>query len=94
MPLLTLPNNKNNMDYPVTTADQLTHILKGARSQKNLSQKTIGNNIGLRQAAVSTVESAPGAVSLDRLLRVLSALELELVVRDIPAPGSLSKGEW
>ncbi len=82
------------MDYPVRTADQLTHILKGARTQKTLSQKAMGDRIGLRQAAISTLETAPGSASLDRLLKVFSALGLELVVRDIPEPGAVSKGEW
>lgn len=82
------------MDYPVQTADQLTPILKGARIQKTLSQKTVGDRIGLRQAAISTLESAPGSASVDRLLKVLSALGLALVVRDIPEYGAASKGEW
>lgn len=82
------------MDYPVRTADQLAHILKGVRAQKKLSQQALGDNIGLRQAAISTLEGAPGAVSLDRLLRVFSALGLELIVRDSPEAGTASRGEW
>ena len=82
------------MDYPIRTPDQLTHVLKGVRGKKKLSQAVVGNRIGLKQEAISTLERGPGSASLDRLLSVLSALGLELVVRDIPEPPSKSQGEW
>lgn len=82
------------MDYPVRTADQLTHILRGVRRQKKMSQESVGAVIGLKQEAVSTLERTPGASSVDRLLSVLSALGLELVVRDVPKVDTTSRGEW
>ncbi|WP_211443136.1 helix-turn-helix domain-containing protein [Collimonas humicola] len=82
------------MDYPVRTPEQLSHILKGARRQKKLTQDAVGGLIGLKQEAVSVLENAPGGSSVARLLSVLSALGLELVVRDIPAVDITSKGEW
>jgi len=82
------------MDYPVRTPEQLTSILKGTRRQKKLTQAAVGELIGLKQEAVSTLELAPGASSVARILSVLSALGLELVVRDIPSIDKTSKGEW
>ena len=82
------------MDYPIRTPDQLTHVLKGVRGKKKLSQAVVGDRIGLKQEAISTLERGPGSASLDRLLSVFSALGLELVVRDIPEPPSTSQGEW
>lgn len=82
------------MDYPIRTPDQLTHVLKGVRSKKKLSQAVVGARIGLKQEAISTLECGPGAASLDRVLGLLSALGLELVVRDIPEPPAKSQGEW
>jgi HTH-type transcriptional regulator/antitoxin HipB len=82
------------MDYLVHSPDQLTHILKGTRRQKKMSQEAVGGLIGLKQEAISTLERAPGGSSVARLLSVLSALGLELVVRDIPKADKTSRGEW
>ncbi|AIY39231.1 hypothetical protein LT85_0071 [Collimonas arenae] len=59
-----------------------------------MSQEAVGAVIGMKQEAVSTLERSPGASSVDRLLSVLSALGMELVVRDIPKTGTTSRGEW
>jgi HTH-type transcriptional regulator / antitoxin HipB len=70
------------MDYPVKTPEQLEQVLRALRKDKGLTQTQAGRRAGLRQGAVSTLESAPGKASVERLFRVLSALGVELVLRD------------
>jgi HTH-type transcriptional regulator/antitoxin HipB len=66
------------------------HILQSRRSasvghmnrkQAGLTQGAIGDHIHLRQGTVSRLEAGEPAVQLRTLMAVLSALDLELVVR-------------
>jgi len=83
------------MDYPVRTPDQLTAISRAhADGKKKLTQEAVGERIGLKQEAVSVLERAPGGSSVARLMSVLSALGLELVLRDIPTVEKSSQGQW
>ncbi|MBD0416854.1 helix-turn-helix domain-containing protein [Oryzicola mucosus] len=63
------------------TEKQLGAILRRARKQARLSQSTLGEQIHLRQGTVSRLEAGEPAVQLRTLMEVLSALNLELVVR-------------
>ncbi|MFO1058090.1 MAG: helix-turn-helix transcriptional regulator [Dongiaceae bacterium] len=60
---------------------QLGAILRRARRQAGLRQESLGEHIHLRQATISRLESGEPAVQLRTLMAVLSALDLELVVR-------------
>ena len=70
------------MDYPVRTSEQLGEVLKGIRRHKGISQLEAGRKVGFGQSAVSELEADPGRASVERLFRLLSALGLELLVRD------------
>jgi HTH-type transcriptional regulator / antitoxin HipB len=60
---------------------QLGAILRRSRKQAGLTQSALGDHIHLRQGTVSRLESGEPAVQLHTLMLVLSALNLELVVR-------------
>ena len=60
---------------------QLGAILRRVRKQADLTQGAIGDHIHLRQGTVSRLEAGEPAVQLRTLMAVLSALDLELVVR-------------
>jgi HTH-type transcriptional regulator/antitoxin HipB len=60
---------------------QLGAILRRARGQAGLTQGELGERIHLRQATVSRLEAGEPAMRLRTLMAVLSALDLELVVR-------------
>jgi HTH-type transcriptional regulator/antitoxin HipB len=60
---------------------QLGAILRRVRKQADLTQAAIGDHIHLRQGTVSRLEAGEPAVQLRTLMAVLSALDLELVVR-------------
>ena len=81
------------MDYTVATPSQFGAILRGSRKQRGLSQKELAQKVAMGQKAVSAIELNPGSTTFDRLFRLLSALDLELVVREKKADGSGSL-EW
>lgn len=76
----------------VRTPQQLGALLRGHRRDKHWTQAEVGDRAGLRQPSISSIESDPGPVSLSRIFAVLSALDLELVVR--PRGPSDPKTDW
>lgn len=78
-------------DYRLRTPGQLGAVLKGFRRERRLTQAAVGAAVGLPQNAISQLEAAPERSSLARVFKVLSALELEVVVRPRP-PGK--RADW
>ncbi|MEW6280521.1 MAG: helix-turn-helix domain-containing protein [Candidatus Eremiobacterota bacterium] len=68
----------------VTTSKQLGPLLQGARKRRRFTQAELGARAGLSQKAMSMFEAQPERSSVQRLFRILSALDLELVLRDRP----------
>ena len=72
---------------------QLAQLLVGLRRQRGLSQKLLAQKAGgLSQARLSALELHPGRFTLERLLLILAALDLELVVR--PRRNAPETAEW
>ncbi len=71
------------MDYPIRLADQLRAHLRSLRKQRGLTQAQLGQRIGIGQVRMAEIESRPGLVSVDQLVKLLSALGAGLVVRDL-----------
>jgi HTH-type transcriptional regulator/antitoxin HipB len=69
------------MDQIARTAAQLGAALRRRRKQLSLSQDVLGGKIHLRQATISHVEAGDPGTKLGTLFDLLSALDLELVVR-------------
>lgn len=63
------------------TGQQLGAILRRTRKQNGLSQDGLGEKIHRRQGTISRLESGEPAVQLRTLMEVISALDLELVIR-------------
>lgn len=85
------------MDYVARTPAQLGPILKSIRAERSLTQRDAGAKVGLKQSTVSVIERDPAHSSVDTLYKLLSALGLELVVRDKPSdqgPSGVHKQEW
>jgi HTH-type transcriptional regulator/antitoxin HipB len=83
------------MDYPVLTTNQLAQALKGWRKARGLTQAAAGAQVGLLPKTLSALESDPGASSVATLFKLLSALDLELVLRPKAKGGeSRPMGEW
>jgi HTH-type transcriptional regulator/antitoxin HipB len=79
-------------DFTIKTPKQLGAVLRGYRTSKKLSQQGVGMRAALPQPIVSKIESNSGRIALSRLLKVLAALELELVIR--PKSKSNTSAEW
>jgi HTH-type transcriptional regulator/antitoxin HipB len=81
-------------EFPIRIPQQLGPILRGFRRERKLTQKAVGVRAALAQNAISQIESKPGPVSLDRLFRVLAALDVELVVRSRGPVAPKPKPGW
>jgi len=66
--------------YPIQTAAQLSTHLKSLRSAKGLSQKELGKLLGLGQVRIANIESNPGAISVDQLIKILHLLDTRLTL--------------
>ena len=72
---------------------QLGQLLIGLRRQQGHSQAALAQKAGgISQARLSALELNPGRFTLERLLLILAALDLELVVR--PRLHSKEPAEW
>ncbi len=84
------------MDYVARTPAQLGQILRSCRKQRALSQQQVAAQIGMKQPTISAAENGRGGTSLESVYRLLSALGLELVIRD-PTTASSTRApdrEW
>lgn len=78
------------MDYAIHLPTQLREHLRALRKARGLTQAALGQLLGVGQARVAEIEHNPGVVSIDQLMRVLSALQTSLVLRDEAVPAERS----
>ena len=83
------------MENSIHTPQQLGLVLRGCRKSMKLSQAAAAKTVGLLPKTISGLETAPESSSVESLFKLLSAPELELVLR----PKSFvnikkSKGKW
>jgi len=76
------------MDFPLHLPGQLREHLRALRKARGLTQAQLGELLGVGQARIAEIESNPGVVSLDQLMKVLSALRAVLVLRDDAVPSA------
>jgi HTH-type transcriptional regulator / antitoxin HipB len=90
------PAGDGIMEYPILTTRQLAQALKGWRKNRNLTQAEAAGRVGMRPKTISALESEPDASTLGSLFKLLSALDLELVIRpkDKGSAGKTATGEW
>ena len=79
-------------DFTIKNPKQLGAVLRGYRTSKKMSQQGVGMKAALPQPIVSKIESNSGRIALSRLLKVLAALDLELVIR--PKSKKNTSTEW
>lgn len=82
------------VEYTARTSQQLGKILKACRKQQQLTQETVAARVGLRQSQISDIETRGADITVDTLYRLISALNLELVLRDMPARDNQQPAEW
>ncbi|MEI8030952.1 MAG: helix-turn-helix transcriptional regulator [Comamonadaceae bacterium] len=69
-------------DYPIRTEQQVSLLLKSFRQARGMTQADLARALGVTQQTASDLERNAVAASVSRLLRMLSALGVELVLRD------------
>lgn len=56
---------------------QIGNLIRGARKKHRLSQTQLGQRAGLRQETISLIETGNPAATMETILSVLAALDLE-----------------
>ena len=80
-------------EHVIQAPSQLGMLLRAARRQRGLSQQELALKAGgTSQNRLSELELQPGRFTVERLLLILAALDLELVVR--PRETSTKAAEW
>ena len=81
----------------VTNSTHLSAYLKDIRQTRKLSQEKVACKVGIRQDTVSSFERNADATKLETLFKILSALELELVIQPRNSPPGVAEengGGW
>ena len=81
-------NNKLSINDPLAIAEgrlvylrlELSYILKELREGKNLTQKDIAERLGIKQAAISKLESPLKNHDMESILKYLAAVDGDLLV--------------
>jgi HTH-type transcriptional regulator/antitoxin HipB len=81
------------MSSKIRTPQQLAKVLQGYRKQLGMTQKQTADKVGLLAKTVSALENDPDGVTILSLFKLLSALDLEVVLQPKVA-AKTSKGEW
>jgi len=74
------------MEYRIAIAQQLGGLLKSIRKKNQLTQQQLGERLGLSQRMVAKLEAHPEKASFERVLHALSALEIDLVLKERKTP--------
>ena len=91
------------MQQILAVPSQLGPLLKAARKQAGLSQAGLAQRLQISQSRMSHMELNPGTISLEQLLSIFSALDLEVLVGSRPASskpgqaqsaGAATQAEW
>ncbi|MGH7824410.1 MAG: helix-turn-helix domain-containing protein [Candidatus Binatia bacterium] len=70
------------MEQIVRTSKQLGAVIRRRRRSAGLSQAELGAKTNLRQATISALEHGEAGTQLRTLIDVMTALGLEMVVRE------------
>lgn len=70
------------MDQIARTSKQIGAVIRRRRRALGLTQAELGEKTGLRQATISALENGEQAARLRTLFNVMSALRIEMAIRD------------
>lgn len=85
------------MEHVARTPQQLASILRSWRRRGNLTQQDIAAKVGIKQSTVSVTEADASRAQVATLYKLLSALGLELVIRERASSSTVrgaSGKEW
>jgi HTH-type transcriptional regulator/antitoxin HipB len=72
------------MYYTAHTAKQLGQTLRSQRKLQKLTLKNAASSVGLLPKTITRLELTTDTASIESLYKLLSALDLELVIRAKP----------
>lgn len=56
----------------------LSHMIKAARKERNLTQEELGNLIGVQKAQISKLENSANSATIDTIIKVFKALRADI----------------
>ena len=69
--------DRDSYEYELNM-DVLSHMIKKARQERNLTQEQLGKLIGVQKAQISKLESSANSATIDTVLKVFKALKAEI----------------
>lgn len=70
------------MNYQIQLTNQLRQHLRSFRRQRNMTQLQLAKALGINQSRISEIESDPGKMSVDNLLKILAILNVQFLLND------------
>jgi HTH-type transcriptional regulator / antitoxin HipB len=70
------------MDFPIQLCDQLGQHLRSFRQHRKMTQQQLAQMLGLSQSRIADIEADPGRVSVENLFKILTALNVQMVLQD------------
>jgi len=69
--------DRDNYEYELNM-DILSHMIKKARQERNLTQEQLGKLVGVQKAQISKLESSANSATIDTVLKVFKALKADI----------------
>ena len=69
--------DRDSYEYELNM-DVLSHMIKKARQERNLTQEQLGKLIGVQKAQISKLESSANSATIDTVLKVFKDLKAEI----------------
>ncbi len=69
--------DRDNYEYELNM-DVLSHMIKKARQERNLTQEELGKLVGVQKAQISKLESSANSATIDTVLKVFKALKADI----------------
>ena len=79
------------MNQLISTPGQVGDIFRGRRKARRLSQEQLAVALSVGQSRLSTLESNPEGMTLERFLVLANVLGFEVVLRDKTPSGDRTK---
>jgi HTH-type transcriptional regulator/antitoxin HipB len=80
-------------EFYLRTIDGLPRLLEAFRKQAGLTQVELALRMGITQQSLSRLERNSENISMSRFLKILSILDVELVLRDGDTRSSIAAND-
>ena len=77
----------------ISSPAMLGKFIRSYRKKKGINQKELGKKAGITQETISNLENQTKRIRIDNLFRILSALNLDLILTDKKEDKNV-KADW